>query len=74
MVLYFSLVPLWWLLCVLVKGGVLVPGAACAGEVFVGGGVAVAEGLGDDGGWGLEDEFAQGCGAGFGSGDAQAAQ
>jgi hypothetical protein len=45
---------------------VLVPGSCGVGEVFVGGGVAVAEGLGDDGGGGLEDEFAEGGGAGLG--------
>ena len=60
-------------LLVVVERGVLVPGSACAGEVLVGGAVAVAECLGDDGCGGLEDEFAEGGCAGLGGGDAEVA-
>jgi hypothetical protein len=55
-------------------GGVVVPGSADVGVVTVGGGVAVAEGLGDDGSGGLEDEIAESGGAGFGDGDAELTQ
>ena len=53
--------------------GVAVPGGACVGVLAFGGCVVEAEGFGDDGGGGLEDELAQGgdpCGA---HGEAEAA-
>src|SRR5260370_31061089 len=60
-------------LCV-VTGGVAGPGLPGLGGVAVHGQMAVSEGPGDDGGGGLEDEIAQGGGAGGGRGDAELAQ
>ncbi len=57
-----------------VAGGVAGPGLAGLGCVAVRGQMAVTEGLGDDGGRGLEDELAQGGGSGGRRGDAELAQ
>src|SRR5260370_32102276 len=60
-------------LCV-VAGGVAGPASPGVGGVAVGGVVVVAEGLGDDGGGGLEDELAQGGGERGAGGDAELAE
>src|SRR5260370_30887442 len=60
-------------MCV-VTGGVAGPGSSGLGGVPVGGVVVVAEGLGDDGGGGLEDEPAQGGGERGAGGDAELAE
>ena len=57
----------------MVVGGVVVPGSAGVGGDSCGGDVVVAEGFGDDGGRGLEDELAKGCWPGGAGGEACAA-
>src|SRR5262249_39652382 len=56
---YSAVVWNWPLPCV-AAGGVVGPGSGGVGPLPLGGGVVEAEGFGDDGGGGLEDELAQG--------------
>jgi hypothetical protein len=53
---------------------VLAPGAACFNVLACCGGVVESEYVGDDGGGGLEDELAQGGGAGGAHGQAVVAE
>jgi hypothetical protein len=58
-------------LVMVVAGGVAAPGATGLSGEFGGGDVVVAEGLGDDGGGGVEEVLADRCGPARGGGDAE---